>query len=196
MEEFFGLTGFAFPIAEGSGTCDYPDEADVREGVVYADGTMEGTYALTAPVEPQDSYSPADVLAQLLTDMGLVSPSDGEPWPVFVAVEPSSPDSCVTTYDTSAVDYGRLMTGERQEHHGVQIRIRSRTHSEGYSKAKAIAEAMDTDVYWATVVLGSRTYCVQAVSRASDVTVLGKESPTSKRSLFTVNVVLTMTRTA
>lgn len=116
-------------------------------------------------------------------------------WPVFVGLEPSSPDNCITVYDTVGEKNGRVMTtGEMQLHHGIQVRIRAVDHPTGFTKARAIAVALDEEVYGADVFIddGQRpasTYRVHSYTRRSGVFALGDESPNSKRQLFTVNLV-------
>jgi hypothetical protein len=135
------------------------------------------------------AHSPADVIGQLLVALGLgTDPTAGGAWPVYVSDEPDSPDSCLTVFDTSARDRGRLMaTGQRVEMHGFQVRVRSTTHPVGYTKARAVAVALDEDVYQTAVTLGGHVYMVHSVSRSSDVIPLGKELPRSERSIFTIN---------
>lgn len=138
-------------------------------------------------------HSPADILGQLLVLMGVgTEPTDDLSWPVYVANEPDLPDNCITVYDTAGRDDGRMqVSGERAEHHGVQVRIRSTTHPIGYLKAREVAVALDEDVYQEGVTFDSgESYTVHSVSRTGDVLPLGKESPTSERRLFTVNAVI------
>jgi hypothetical protein len=135
--------------------------------------------------------SPADVIAALLVDLGVGGDAAADPlpgWPAYVGSEPSGPDECLTLYDVAGRDFGRSMvTGDRCEHHGFQLRVRARTHAAGYAKARAAAVAFDRDVFRRAVALGGRAYCVHSVTRTSDVLALGKEVPATKRSLFTVN---------
>lgn len=132
--------------------------------------------------------SPADIAQALLVSLGVVSnPTLNQAWPAYVSMEPSTPDDCVTVKDTAGKDDGRTMVdGERQEHHGFQVRIRGSTHLEGFAKANAVQIALDQQVLGATVTIGAHTYVVYAVS-TSPVLSLGKEQGTSKRSLFTIN---------
>ena len=143
------------------------------------------------------AHSPADVVRNLLVDLGLgTTPSDAGSWPVYAAQEPNTPDSVITIYDTAGRKNGRTQVdGEVQEHHGIQIRVRDANHQDGYAKARAIAVALDEQVAAQGVVVddivgtGQTTYVVWNVSRTTDVLSLGKETPTSKRNLFTINAV-------
>lgn len=134
-------------------------------------------------------HSPADITAQLLVDLGLgTDPNDNGDWPVYVNSEPSTPDNCLTVYDTTDRDDGRAMvSGERQVFFGYQIRIRARNHKVGWLKAHEIAISLDENVYETSVILEGNTYVVHSCNRISGVLPLGKESPTSKRNLYTLN---------
>ena len=142
------------------------------------------------------AHSPADVIRKLLVNLALGSDANAVPaeaWPVFASGEPASPDSVITVYDTAGKNDGRAMaTGERSEHYGIQVRVRSAAHTAGYAKAQAIAIAFDETVTQNAVTIGSTTYLVHAVSRRGPVLNIGKETPTSKRSLFTLNALVSL----
>lgn len=139
--------------------------------------------------------SPADIVRKLLIDLTLGS-NGGASWPVFTDAEPNSPDECITVRDTQGRDGGRdMVTAERAEHHGVQIRVRAGTHAAGYTKARAIAVALDRDVYQEMVVVAAGaggSYKLHAITRTTDVIPLGKDVPGSKRSLFTLNALVSL----
>lgn len=134
-------------------------------------------------------HSPADVIRQLLVDLGACVDyaDDRTPWAAFASGEPDLPDSAVTVYDTTGFDEGRVFDGERQEHHGFQVRVRSGVHKDAYAKAREIAVALDEDVYLTTVVVDDVSYLVWAVTRLGDPMFIGKDAPRSKRSLFAIN---------
>lgn len=140
-------------------------------------------------------HSPADVVRRLLIDLGLGT-NGGASWPVFTDAEPNVPDNCITVRDTQGRDGGRdMVTAERAEHHGIQIRVRAGTQSAGYTKARAIAVALDSSVYQEMVVVAAGAggaYKVHAITRTTDVIALGKEVPTAKRSLFTINALISV----
>lgn len=150
------------------------------------------------------THSPARVVRQMLVDLGLGVAGDydqtgrytGGDWPVFAASEPDLPDECLTVYDTTPIDDGSIMIdGERQEHQGVQIRVRAREHDAGWLKARAVAVALDESVYDETVTIDGTTYLVMSANRQGGIAVLGKE-PTSRRNLFTLNALVTMYQTS
>lgn len=64
-------------------------------------------------------------------------------WPVFVSSEPSAgPEEVITTYDTGGVDPLHSEVGLRRP--TVQVRVRSRHYSSGWSKANSIFETLST----------------------------------------------------
>lgn len=149
------------------------------------------------------THSPADVLRRVLIALGLGTDPDAEPlglWPIYAAAQPDTPDNVITLYDTVSVLQGRAMvTGEVMEQHGVQVRVRAATHDLGYQKARAVVVAMDESVYQESVTLddpgvgtAASSYLVHAVSRRGGILALGKELPASKRSLFTVNALVSV----
>lgn len=146
------------------------------------------------------THSAADVVRFLLIDIGQgTNPGDSAAWPVFASGEPGDPDQVVTTYDTAGVQHGRTMTdGAVQEHLGFQVRVRSKDHKTGWRKTHQIRAAMAEGVYQRAVTVPAgggdpaAEYLVHCVSKLGPVLALGKESPTSKRSLFTVNAVLSV----
>lgn len=133
------------------------------------------------------THSPADILRYALASLGLGSLAPASPWPVYAGQEPSSPDDCITVYDVAGTDSGYVQQGERQEQHGWQVRIRGQDHATGYTKARAVAVALDEDLYHLTVTIGAASYLIWSATRTSDVLALGLESPASQRHLFTVN---------
>lgn len=142
-------------------------------------------------------HSPADVIRYLLISLGLGTlPEDGAAWPIYCDQEPDRPDNCLTIYNTAGRDNGRVMiNGERQEHHGFQVRIRAVTPVVGYPKARAIAVAMDQDVNRDSITIGYSEYLIHSISRTTDVFSLGEEVPASKRKIYTVNAVATLEQT-
>lgn len=148
------------------------------------------------------TISPADVVANLLVQLGSATlPTDtpSASWAVYVSNEPTSPDRIITVYDTTGVKHGRTMTdGQIQESHGIQLRFRSDVYPIGYAKARAVAVTLDRDGVGqpeglcTTVTVNGVRYQIHNLNRTSDVISLGKESPNSKRSLFTVNYLVSI----
>jgi hypothetical protein len=132
--------------------------------------------------------SPADVLRWLLIALGVGSDPDAMvDWPVFVSVEPSEPDNCITCYDTAWRSDGRGMpTGETYNHYGAQVRVRAVDHRTGWSKAQQIRDKLDRAVKENALTVNGTEYIVEAVSK-TDVLSIGQDTPDTKRQLFTMN---------
>jgi hypothetical protein len=134
------------------------------------------------------NHSPAKIIRELLIALGLGQRAPVEPWPVYALSEPEAPDNVLTVFNTTGVDHGRIMaTGERDTHEGIQIRVRSASEEDGYLHAKNICRLLDTTVLRTGVALEAISYRVNSFNRTSPIICLGKESPESKRYLFTVN---------
>lgn len=140
-------------------------------------------------------HSPADILATLLVTGGEGGDQSLTPlpaWPVYVMDEPGSPDNVLTVFDTSPVTNGRRMVdGVRVQHWGLQVRIRATTPLLGWAKAQSLGVFLDEVVKQSPVQLGTSRYLVEAISLTSLLS-LGKETPTSKRVLYTINCLASM----
>lgn len=142
------------------------------------------------------THSPADIIRYLLIakGAGTLLGANGS-WPISAWQENDSPDNFITCYDTSGLKDGRVQNdGEVQEHPGVQIRVRSAIASDGNTKIRQIQDIVDKQVAYTTVVIASSNYIVHAISRPGTILSLGKETPTSKRALFTLNILVTITQ--
>ncbi len=160
------------------------------------------------------THSPADVLRHALVNAGsalspvVTLPSAGGAWPIFVDAEPDKPDSCITIYNTVGIINARSMIdGEMYEHQGIQVRVRDANSQEAYRETKVLANALDETILLDQVVIGytttsggitttgDATYTLYAVSRKGGILSLGKESPKSKRNLYTINAIMALTQT-
>ena len=144
------------------------------------------------------THSPADVLRWALIGLGLgTDPNEDKGWPVYVSREPSLPDDCVTVQGAQGTSDGYSMpTKELSEHHGCQVRVRSRLYEDGERKPRAVALALD-GMHRQTVSItagGSATYRVTG-SRASGPLELRPET-FSDREQFAVNALLDITQTS
>ncbi len=170
--------------------CDYPDPAYVKSGVVYGDGAYTGTYG--SGTNPTGPHSPADILCQMLQDMGLVGLTGAGVWPAQVSSEPNTPDNTVTLTDTSGIPLGRKMTdGSVVELFGFQVRVRANSHTAAFAKAEEIRQALLKDVYRRGVLLGDSVYVVHAVSGMTNPVNLGT-LPDSNRVVFVLNGLATI----
>jgi len=144
----------------------------------------------------------------MMVDMGLgINPESYSQkgsrtqWPVYDSSEPDIPDNVITVYDTTGTEDGRAMvTGELFNHFGIQVRIRSKDHVTGWTKANTLRANLSEAAYQETVTIDGVEYLIHAMSRFSNVLVLGKEvdeeaksgSRVSKRSLFTFNCLVSL----
>lgn len=135
---------------------------------------------------------PAEALAAYLVSQGIGSEvGSGQPWPIYVGHMPDTPDEALCVYDTVGIQHGRIQeTGETQEHHGVQIRVRAMSYPVGRNKAVGIAQTLDA-ILRNTVVVGSDTYFIQSATRTGGIPYLGLEKDGVRR-LFTVNALLSL----
>lgn len=148
--------------------------------------------------------SPAEIIQWMLIKLGLASdPANTatQSWPAYATGEPSSPDNCITIYDTAGQDFGRSqIDGEILYHHGFQVRVRSDEHPVGYGKADAIRTLLAGGVR--QVVVGipldntKSSYLVYNCNHIGPVITLGKETPQTRRSLFTINAMVVVRQLA
>jgi hypothetical protein len=85
-----------------------------------------------------------------------------------------------------------MVTGERLNHYGFQVRVRSNNHSSGWQKVIGIHRELSEGVNGNYVTIGGHTYLVSAVSVSGPV-IRGTEGGTSKRSLFLLNGKMALT---
>jgi hypothetical protein len=136
--------------------------------------------------------SPADVVAMLLEKSGAASdPGTTGAWPVTVGLEADTPDDCLTVYDT----LGRLgkrdmVMGDRSKLPGVQVKVRSMQAEVGQAKCWALCVLFD-NFFQEEVTINGALYRIQNITRTGDPLALGEE-PESKRSLFTLNAVVSL----
>jgi Bacteriophage minor capsid protein len=142
------------------------------------------------------NHSPAQILRRVLVAQGHGADPPAGPWPAYCPLEPDKPDNCLTVQGTAGTDHGRTMIdGERQEFHGVQLRVRASDPLTGYTKARALAVALDT-LSRVAVTLSTTAYLLHAVTRTSDVLELSTDTPRTKRHLYTINARFTVRQTS
>ena len=90
--------------------------------------------------------APAVLLRDSLISAGLgVLPSAGGSWPVYVSNLPDDPRQALCVYDTTSATDGRYQTtGEVVTHPGFQIRIRAASYADGWAKAAAVCNHLDS----------------------------------------------------
>ncbi len=136
-------------------------------------------------------HPPARVLQAILVDSGIITNPPDNIWPAYVGFEPDLPDNCVTLFGTDGVDGGRENSGgERQEHHGIQIRIRSSTEEVGFVKARILAVYLDEEILRKNITVDSSNYLVHSIKRTTDVTLIGRDKPEGSRSVHVINLIM------
>lgn len=148
-----------------------------------------------SPIVAELDHSPADILRYALVALGVGTlPDDVDEWPIAVDTEPDEPESVITIKDTVGMNDGRVMfNGAQQLHPGVQVRIRAPKHNNGgWLKADSIRKAMNESVYQEEVTIDSKRYLLHCCSNVSQVIPLGKDVPRSKRSIFTINALVSV----
>lgn len=144
------------------------------------------------------THSPADILRYIIVahGWGILPPGSSNPdWSVFVDKEPDRPDNCITLYNTSAKYNGRVHSGEVQEQHGIQVRVRSALSNEGYTRARGVAIELDEQLSIESITIGGSTYSVKSFNRRTDVKPLGTDAQTpTKRFVHTFDGLLVVRR--
>lgn len=139
-------------------------------------------------------HSPGDILRRALISLAIGSNPDVATvgaWPVYCAVEPNSPDNCLTVYDSpDSVQSGR-MNIEVVEFPSVQVKVRAVDHQTAYLKASAIASAMD-DILRRNVSMPDNTVYLLAWVHRRPFGYSGLEKPASRRHIITINAYLSV----
>lgn len=142
--------------------------------------------------------SPSRIVQELLIQAGVCSDPTSDPvqaWPVYYDGEPSTPDNVVTVYDTDGEVDGRTGVDNTQVgRYGLKIRFRSVDSLTGWLQAGAVKDKL-LNALWQELTVDEHTYLVECFSGIGRILRLGKESPTSKRNLFTVNAFVAVTQT-
>jgi hypothetical protein len=120
------------------------------------------------------AHGPAEVIGQLLIDLGLGTDPDADPageWPVYAPAEPAwaqgeDPDRLIFVTDTAGLDEGHSQySGRRQDRYGGQVGVRAGTQSgDGWVRANAISVDLTERVDGAVVVLDGSRYKVHSVN--------------------------------
>jgi hypothetical protein len=132
-------------------------------------------------------HFPADIIRQLLIDLGVGSEITAADWPAFSQKEPDSPDNAITVFDTMGRDLGRTNPDMvRSERYGIQVRVRGGDIDAAGVRARSVAMALDS-VVRRPVVIDATLYLVLGFVRSGPVLRLGIDAPSSGRWIFVVN---------
>jgi hypothetical protein len=138
--------------------------------------------------------TPAVIIRQLLITLELGTASGT--WPIYVSFLPATPDNALCIYDTAGRLGGRIMSsGEQIEYPGIQIRVRGSDYGISYTKANAIALALDSQIRNSIAISGEDPYILHNASRAGSIISLGMDPDDSRRRYhFTINALLTVSQ--
>lgn len=138
--------------------------------------------------------SPAYILASYLIENGIADvthPDSNDDWPLFVSRTPNKPTNCCVIYDTTPNKDLRYMSGQVIEHYGLQMKVRSNSHIEGWVKLETLNKMID-EINNDVIIVNDIEYLIQNVSRNSGVISLGAEEDAPERRLFTSNYLMTL----
>jgi hypothetical protein len=136
--------------------------------------------------------SPADIIRELIGDLGHTDIGIPATWPAYVSFLPDFPAEAVAVYDSIGVQDGRLMSGIKIEHDGIQIILRSPEYQDGWNKANDIALALDIQNNVSVDVESDTSYIVVNVSRIGTINAAGvDEKDGQRRHYFTINAKVT-----
>lgn len=143
-------------------------------------------------------HSPAEILAHLLVRVGQCTTVDDDgqttgDWPVSANIERREPDACVTVYDTEDSSWlVRDLTGDVTGPEPFQLRVAAATNRIARAKAASIYDYLSRTLDRQFVTVESRYYEVQCCDNFRKILTLGKETPTSKRSVVVFNAAVTI----
>ena len=139
--------------------------------------------------------APSEIIGQLLTDSGIIDQSAD--WPGYISFMPGQPDNAVAIYDMPGEDDGRIMSGEKIDHPGVQVMVRSKVFATGWDKAEEIATALDNQSRTTVAIESSPIYILHNASRKGTINHMGlKEDDGQRRHYFSINMTVTIAETA
>lgn len=139
------------------------------------------------------------ILRQLFIDGGMGGDASLNPtvaWPVYATNEPSTPDNCISIWDTTGQVQARAMnSGQLIQKCGFQVRVRATDSLTGKVKANALQTWMAQNVYQADVTLNDAAgnnwnYVVWAIINIGNVLAIGLDKPDTQRELFTINAMV------
>lgn len=122
--------------------------------------------------------SPAHDTAVWLSDNSFGTFGADSGWSISVGTEPSSPDQCITTYDTGG---GVDQPDAQMFDPTMQVRVRAKTYEAGYDKATAVRDSL---ILPTAKVIGDFLYTGFWIF--TDVAMIGKDD--NERCIFTFNL--------
>jgi hypothetical protein len=141
-------------------------------------------------------HSPALIVRRLLIDEDAVASSvaSDASWPCFVSQLPDEPDNAIALFDLDALNSIRLMNGTFVSLPSIQVRLRSRSHEEGWSKMLNICTVLGESIV-VEVELDTSSYLLNNFVRRSGIFNLGREDEGKRRYFFTASFMVPITET-
>lgn len=142
------------------------------------------------------NHSVAEIVQQWLINESLVGTYNSATWPSTVSDMPDTPDKRVCVTDTLGLNHGRLMiSGQTQEHPGIQIRIRADVYSVAYNKGRDLEDAIDI-VNNEEVYIDASNYIIYSISKVGNLIPLpantGIQQPSSMRNAVVLNCTVSL----
>lgn len=139
-----------------------------------------------------------DITRKILSLLGLgTHPDTGQPWPIYVDQEPDFPDNCITIYETSGINEGKLMpTGEDVEHPGLQIQVRCEASQPpvGRKKTREIKSSLDQLTSPYSLSFEGISYTIYSFNPQGSIIPLGRDMTNKNRFLWTINYTVSLIR--
>lgn len=136
------------------------------------------------------THPPEKIIRQLLLNLG--HGTETGDWTTYYTFQPDAPNNSLCVYGPVGRSGNRDMnSGEKQDFHGIQVRVRAESQDTGYLKAQQIQAALDQDVQRTGVVVSSVGYLIWNMSRSSGIISLGFDGQTRRR-LWTMNYLATI----
>jgi hypothetical protein len=142
-------------------------------------------------------HGPADILRQLLLNMGVLRIHTSAQWPSFAGLMPDTPDSLIVVMATTPLIQGRLMTnGEMIYKPAVQVLGRGIDREALWLQIMNVHDAL-TKIKRSPVTYKAIQYRIDNASISSGPVDLGIEKDSPRRRFFaSVNAILTIARVA
>jgi len=141
-------------------------------------------------------YMPCQIVARLIRALSLgTDPTLAGDWSVFVSQSAPEPINQISVFDTTPVQYGRTgPDSEVQLTYGIQIKVRGKDVSEAFTRVNDIAFALASVHNTIISIDAEYPVTVHAVTRQNGPLPIGTEQPEGVYSLFTLNVLVTLTQ--
>ena len=142
------------------------------------------------------SHSPAEILAEYLTDQAIFSATLTDDWAIFISHLPESPSRAAVVYDTQGFLDGRYMDdGTVIEHQGVSLMVRGKDSDYALAQKKLDdAVTVIEQIKNVTVVIDGSSYIIDAVSKIAGSGSLGVPD-SQRRPQWSTNHTLSITFT-